>query len=249
MNSLLQDLRYALRLIGKSRGFAAATIATLALGIGANTAIFSVVRAVLLKPLPVSRAGATGRHLGEQPEVPWAPGPRATLRLAGAEPDLRRHRVLEDAGSRLTGRGDPERVLGAPCRRNSFRCSTSDRRSDGRSRDSRTPPDREVVLSHAFWQRLFHGGREAIGRKMRLDGEDYAVVGVMPRRSTSPKAPTSGRRCADATGARRPDQPYLPGRRTAPERGIARRGAADLHAIETALQKAFPERTPVTTST
>ena len=244
MTSLLQDLRYALRLIGKSRGFAAATIATLALGIGANTAVFSIVRGVLWKPLPFREPERLVGIWEKQPEVARAPG--AAGDIADWQAQSRSFDAIafsEDAWYGLSGRGDPERFLGARVSPEFFSLLGVGPQL-GRALSS--APDaagaREVILSHGFWQRQFQGGREAIGQKIRLEGEDYAVVGVMPRRFDFPEGAEFWTPLA-LTPPQRADRDnhtyQVVGRLKSGVSPAA--AAADLHAIEAALQKAFPE--------
>jgi putative ABC transport system permease protein len=185
MNTLWQDLRYGARMLVKKPGFALVAVATLSLGIGANTAIFSVIHAVLLKPLPYPDAE----------------------RLAWVWLDNRRERIPEDitsypnfedwrsqnkvfegmAGVRdgrfnLTGVGEPEELRGASVSANFFalvgvgpargRGFTSEEEQEGR--------DAVVVLSHGLWQRRFGGDPALIGQTISLSGRAHSVVGVMP---------------------------------------------------------------------
>ena len=244
MTSLLQDVRYALRTLGKSRGFAAATIATLALGIGANTAVFSVVRGVLWRPLPFRDPNRLVGIWEKQPEVPWAPG--AAADIADWQTQNRTFDAIafsDYAWLNVSGRGDPERLLGARVSPEFFgllgvgpqlgRVLSNGRDGAGA---------REVVLGHAFWQRQFPGGREALGQTLRLEGEDYTVVGVMPHRFDLPEEsdfwiPLS---LTAAQRADRGNHNYQVLGRLKPGVSLAA-AEADLHAIETALQKAFPE--------
>jgi predicted permease len=177
-----REFRQALRRLRRSPGFAAGAIVTLALGIGANTAVFSVVNAVLLRPLPYANSEALV-VLNET---------RAGDEISVSYPDLEdwraRTRTLEGpagyvAGSfTLTGEGPAERVTGQfvtadlfallgvePAYGRVFEAS-----SDGRG------AAREVVLGYGLWQRDFGGDPGAIGRIVHLNGEPYEVLGVMP---------------------------------------------------------------------
>ena len=172
-----QDVRYAARVFAKQPGFAAATALTLALGIGATTAIFSVLYGILLKPLPYADPSA----LVHVSHTTRNHGPATYL-------TYREHqRVFEAIGAwdntevSITGEGDPERVpaitvsdetlplLGVrPIRGRLF---TSDDDKRGRPLT--------VVLTHAYWMRRFGGADDAIGRRLQIDGRPAEVIGVL----------------------------------------------------------------------
>ena len=245
MNSLLQDLRYALRLIGKSRGFAAATIATLALGIGANTAVFSIVRGVLWKPLPFREPERLVGIWEKQPEVARAPG--AAGDIADWQAQNRTFDAIafsEDAWFGLSGRGDPERFLGARVSPEFFsllgvgpqlgRALSSAR---GRRRSPRGGPEPRVLAAA--------NSRAGAKRSARSSGSRARTT----RWSASCRAASTSRKGRDfwTPLALTPPQRADRDNHTYQVVGRLRRGvspaaaAADLHAIETALQKAFPE--------
>jgi len=194
MNSLLQDLRFAIRMLAKNPGFTAVVVLTLALGIGANTAVFSLIHAALIRPLPFKEPQQLVALFGRFRDLP---GEQAPLRLA---PDLAgvrgnffvalRHqtnlfqqvaRVLEQ-DMNLTGSGRPERVrvasvstswfplLGVPPAHGRAFLSSEDQRGS----------HRVVIASYGFWQRRFAGNPDALGQTITLDRESYTVVGVMP---------------------------------------------------------------------
>lgn len=188
---LKQDTRYAIRALRRSPGFALTAIVTLALGIGANAAIFSVVNAVLLRPLPFPRPEALYKV--------WSSNPKDGMSRAGVSPvdldDFRAQRkVLEDIGGYwyaaggsgidLVGRGEPQR-LSAVFTTAGFYGALALRPELGRiPREDelvRGGRDRVVVLSHAFWQREFGGDRTVVGQSLTLGAEPYEVLGVLPR--------------------------------------------------------------------
>ena len=179
----MRDLRYGLRRILKSPGFSAVVVATLALGIGANTVIFSVVRTVLLRPLPYHEPDrlVTVEHF-----YPSLNNLEAPVSVPGFR-DYRQRRsfasfaVETGWNPSLTGMGEPERmqgeevagqffeVLGVPAALGRTLTPT----------EEKTDP-RVVVLSDGLWRRLFGGAQDVVGKKLVLDGESYSVVGVMP---------------------------------------------------------------------
>ena len=195
IGELRQDLRYAVRALRSAPGFAIVALLTLALGIGANTAIFSVVRGVLLRPLPFPNADELVRV--------WSTNRTANvLRSTVSEPDFLDWRAASQrfaslggywyaagsSGANLTGAGTPEHIEGAYV-------------TDGFFETLRTPAlvgrtitreetvignNRVMVVSHAFWQRRLGGDPSIVGTSLTLDGGPYTVVGVMPETFTYP---------------------------------------------------------------
>lgn len=187
---LRQDVGYALRTLRRSPGFALTAILTLALGIGANTAIFSVVNSVLLRPLPFPRPDGLYRV--------WSSNVKDGLPHGGVSPvdldDWRaQRRVIEDVGGfwyaaggsgiDLLGRGEPQR-LSAVFTTAGFYGALGVQAEVGRTpREDelvRGGNDRVVMLTHAFWQREFGGDRGVVGRMLTLGNEGYEVLGVLP---------------------------------------------------------------------
>ena len=191
LDGLSQDVRYALRTLGKNPAFTVVAILTLALGIGANAAIFSVVNGVLLKPLPFPHPEQLLRvWQDESSNGAMIPGPVSAVNLD----DWRaRRRGLADiagyfyregqSGTDLTGIGEPQR-LDATFVSPGFWTTLDVKPQLGRvPRDDemvRGSNDRLVVLSYAFWQRQFGGASSVIGQRLTLGGSSYEVVGVMP---------------------------------------------------------------------
>jgi predicted permease len=184
MGGLLKDLRYALRQLTKNSVFTAVVVTTLALGIGANTAIFSVVHTVLLAPLPYRDVDRLMTIWGRNPSR----GAQQFPVSAGDFTDWKqKNDVFEDIASSydnevtLTGSGDPKLVLGYAISPNYFRVL------DVAPQVGRTFTDEEAgsganvtVLSDKMWRTTFHGDPQIIGRSITLDSKLYTVVGVMP---------------------------------------------------------------------
>jgi putative ABC transport system permease protein len=186
MSHLLQDIKFGLRLLWKQKGFALTTILTLAACIGANATIFSVVNAVLLRPLPFPEAD---RMVTVNNSYPGA----GVERASNGVPDyFDRKRDIDafeeiamyrDRGMTIGQEGRPERVTGFDLTPSLFRVLKAQpflgrllNESDGVEGQ-----DRQVVISYALWQRMFGGRDDAIGKELRVQGRPYTVVGVLPR--------------------------------------------------------------------
>jgi predicted permease len=199
MDELKQDIRFALRTLAKNRAFTAIAVLTLALGIGANSAIFSVVNGVLLKPLPFPQPEQLLRAY--QVEVVDGAPKRGVISPVNLDDWRARRNVIADlagylyregmSGTDLTGLGEPQR-LSVAFVSPGFWNTLGVRPLLGRvPRDEemvRGSNDRLVVLGHAFWQRQFGGEASAIGRRVTLGGDSYEIVGVMPPAFRFPSA-------------------------------------------------------------
>ena len=182
---MLTDLRYALRTLRKSPGFTFVAMLTLALGIGANAAIFSVVNSVLLRPLPYREAErlVTVDHL-----YPSLKGLEAGASAPGFA-DIRDRAksfsgVAVETGwqPNLTGQGEPERLTGARASGQYF-STLGVRPALGRafsSDDDQLGREHVVVLSDGMWRRRFGADPAIVGRTLTLDGEPHEITGVMP---------------------------------------------------------------------
>lgn len=180
LETLLQDLRYGLRQLRRNPGFTAVAIITLALGIGATTAIFSVVNAVLLQPLPYKNPGrlVTILHYGSGPVAPanfldWRSQNHVFQRMGAAQywtPNLASTDRPEQIWA-LHITSDVLPLLGVqPLLGRMFL-----------PEEDQPGHEHEAILSYQLWQRSFGGDRGIIGHSIRLDGEEYSIVGVMPR--------------------------------------------------------------------
>jgi putative ABC transport system permease protein len=185
MDSLLQDIRYSFRRLAKSPGFTLVVVLTLALGIGANTAIFSAVNAVLLRPLGYAEPGrlVTIEHLypslGAMKAPVSAPGFRDYQALGRSFESMA---VETGWAVNLTGQGEPVRVPGARVT-GRFYSTLGVPAQLGRGLlpgEDSAGREHVVVLSHGLWQRLLGSDRGVVGRSLSLNGESYQVVGVMP---------------------------------------------------------------------
>jgi predicted permease len=185
MADLFRDMRYALRVLLKSPGFAVVAVLTLALGIGANTAIFSVVNAVLLRPLPYPEANRLV-YLGEWSEqIPEMSISMANFNDWRAENTVFESMVAYQSDNVvLTGRGEPERLR---LRRITagFFPTLRVRPILGREltqEDDKVGAARVVLLGEGFWERRFGRDPNIVGQQVTLDAESFTVIGVLPSR-------------------------------------------------------------------
>ncbi len=182
----MNDLRYAFRQLSQNPGFAAVAILTLALGIGACVAIFSVVNGVLLRPLdypePDRIVILRETNLPQFPE--FSVSPPNFLDWQKQTKSYQYLAAYNGAQINLTGKGEPQRLIGVKATGHYFdvygvkpvlgRFFTPEEDAPGKNQ--------VVVLSHPFWQRVFGGDRAAVGQSVQVDGDTYTVVGIAPPR-------------------------------------------------------------------
>ena len=185
VESLVQDLRYAMRMLVKSRGFAGVAVITLALGIGANTAMFSIVNAWLLRPLPLKKPQelvSVWRTRSQAPHQPaffdlyhdyavYAAQNRTFEALAA---------TFEQSYALTGAEGEPEQIHGAVATWNLFQ-TVGATPAVGRAfqaEDARGEP--ACVISHALWTARFHAATDIVGRAIHLNRKPYRIAGVLP---------------------------------------------------------------------
>ncbi len=182
---LLRDTRFALRMLKKSPGFTAAAVITLALGIGANTALFTLVRGILLRPLPVRAASRL--------VVIWDTNTAAGLSRTGPSGrdylDWREQKsasfedlfLFEHGTGTVTGAGDPEQVAGLRVSTN-FGDFFGVTPVMGRTflREEENGRRTLMILSYRYWKRKYQGDPGVCGRAITLNGEAYTIIGVLP---------------------------------------------------------------------
>lgn len=186
MDRLLQDLRFAVRLLWKDRSFAITTVATLALCLAANIAIFAIVDGVLLKPLPFDEPDRLVRIYNKYPGAGVAIAANGVPDYFDRKRDtsaLEEIAMFRQAGVTISGRGlgEAERVQAMTVTPSFFRVLKVQPIRGQAFTDAQGELGQEkvIVLSYGFWQRLFGGRDDAIGQDLRLGGEPYRVVGVM----------------------------------------------------------------------
>jgi predicted permease len=196
LETLTQDVRYGLRMLRKNPGFSAVAVLTLALGIGASTAVFSVVNAILLKPLPYTNSdrivmpelvSPPGVNLGSE-YFPW--GQIQFRMLTRDAHPFQAVGAFQSDSFNLTGSGDPSFLDG-------FRASAEFFPALGISpalgrtftaEEDQPGHEYEVILSDRLWRERFGADRDILGRSVRLNGYTYTVVGVMPAGFVFPRA-------------------------------------------------------------
>lgn len=183
IDDLWQDLRYGFRMLGKNPGFTSIAVLTLALGIGANTAIFSIINAVLLRPLPYPEGDRlvwlNERH--DQIPARWISYPNF-LDWRERNQSFEALALIRGRQMTLTGGGEAQVVNARMVTADYFRVMRV-RPMLGRDFDSgeaRFGAPRVVVLSHAYWQSQFGSDPDIVGKAITLDNESFTVIGVMP---------------------------------------------------------------------
>jgi putative ABC transport system permease protein len=239
MNSLLKDIKYGARALWKRPGFTLVAVLTLALGVGANTAIFSVVNGVLLRPLPY-------------PEPERLVTARQNISLANLEEIKEQQRSFRVVGGAVlqpldfTGGGEPVQVEGALVTHEYFEVLGA-RARVGRvlnHEDDRFGAERTVVLSYGFWQRHLGGQELARGTTIPLSGETYTVVGVLPPTFTPPHGSPdvwASLRVANPLAARARGVHFLRTYWRLNEGVTAEQAQADLDLIAARLAEAYPD--------
>jgi putative ABC transport system permease protein len=196
LETLGQDIRYALRMLRKNPGFTAVAVLTLALGIGANTAIFSVVYAVLLKPLPYERPGELYDLAQYPPREKNVTTGWSYLNLEYLRQQTHSFSGLAGANAHqltLTGRGEPA-TLNASVVTGDFFATFAEIPLAGRTLnddDAKLGAPPVVVLSENLWRRVFHSDPAIIGQSINLDKKAFTVVGIVPSRFRFPQVTQS----------------------------------------------------------
>src|SRR4051812_21480417 len=179
METFLHDLRYGARTLARNPGFACVAVLTLALGVGANAAIFSVVNAVLLRPLPWSQPDQAVMIWSR-----WTAFDKTWVSVGEVNDYRRESRTLQDVAAwgegqvNLTGDGEPERVAAASVTANLFPVLGATPvlgRTFTAAEDVPNGP-KVVMLGYGLWQRRYAGDASIVGRTIQIDGAPYEVV-------------------------------------------------------------------------
>ncbi len=190
LEELWQDLRYGARMLIRKPGFTFVAVLTLGLGIGANTAIFSVVNAVLLKPLPYPEPGQLAQLRLEGPGKPdTVIGSTAFVGVKAQSQSLARIAAYSGGDMTLTGAGSAEGVVAGAVTADFFPLLgilPELGRNFTREEDTPNGP-KAVILGHGLWQSRFGGDPNALGRTITLNEQSYTVVGILPARFQYPE--------------------------------------------------------------
>ena len=187
MDSIVNDVRFTLRMFRKKPGFTLVAVLTLALGIGANTAIFSVVNATLLRPLPFAEPervvmvwGYLARIAQTADRLPSSSGNFVSLR--DQNHSLEKLAAFRSWGWQLTGGGEPELLRGARVSSDFFQAVGASPTLGRTFTNEEDQPNRApvAIISHSLWRRHFAADPQVIGKTMTLTGQTVMVVGVMP---------------------------------------------------------------------
>jgi putative ABC transport system permease protein len=247
MQGLLKDLRYGLRTLLKEPTFALIAVVTLALGIGANTAIFSVIDAVLLRPLPYAESDRLvlvnerspqmdGMSISWPNYVDWRAQNQVFEKIA----------VFNRGNYNLTGNGEPERILTAQTTADLFatlRVNAALGRvyTEEEDKPGATPV---VVLSHGLWQRRFGGDPSVVNRTIQLNDRAYTVIGVMPQGFQFPSRvemwTPAGPLSAQPNWQQRGNHPGLYGVARLKPGVTIEQARADMDNIAAGLEKLYP---------
>src|SRR5947207_3034038 len=185
MNDLWQDLRYGLRVLRQNPGFTLIAVVTLALGIGANTAIFSLVNSILLRPLPYREPAQLVRLIQASPNLGLA-----TLSISQADfaayheqnSSFETLAMFNSGGVNLTGQGEPERLSVANVSADYFKVFGVNPALGRTLREGEDAPGKNgvCVISYGLWQRRFGGDPQVVGYTLVLNNAASEIIGVMP---------------------------------------------------------------------
>jgi putative ABC transport system permease protein len=250
MTPLIQNLKFGIRLLRKSPGFACVAIFVMALGIGANTAIFSVVHAVLLEPLPFPDADRLVQVWHVPPQTSFPGMTRFAVSAANFLDWQKQNNVFEQmavyggAGYDITGAGKPESVVASTVSSNFFSV-LGVQPLHGRvflPEEDRPGRNHEVILSNKLWQARYASDPNVVGKSINLDGDPYVVVGVMGPKMVMPNfaqlwTPLG---LSDKEAAVRGEHHFLSIGRLKPGATLAQ-AQAEMNTISQRLEKAYPE--------
>ncbi len=255
MRTLIADLRYSLRVLFRVPSFTLAVIAVLALGIGANTAIFSIVNAVLLRPLPFNEPERLVGLFHEPPQSSFPGVHQFAVSPANFYDWQRDARLFENMAMyspfrqfTLTTDANPKSISAGAVGAEFFQVIGT-QPAMGRvflPEEDAPGKGQVVILSDGFWKRQFAGAQDVIGRTLRLSGEPYTIVGVMPASFTLPAWMVTGRdiwvplALSDADRALRDNHNLRVVARLKPGVTVAQ-AQSEMDAISKRLEQAYPK--------
>jgi putative ABC transport system permease protein len=250
MTALIRNMRFGIRLLRKSPGFACVAIFVMALGIGANTAIFSVVHAVLLEPLPFPEADRLVQVWHVPPQTSFPGMTRFTVSAANFLDWQKQNNVFDQmalyggAGHDITGAGKPQPVVSGAVSSNFFSV-LGVAPLYGRvflPEEDRPGRNHEVVLSYKLWQARYASDPNVVGKSIDLDGDPYVIVGVMGPKMAVPSfaALWTPLGLTDTDASVRNEHHFFSIARLKPGVTLAQAQTA-MNTISQRLEKAYPE--------
>jgi putative ABC transport system permease protein len=249
MGRLLQDVRYGFRMLLKSPGFTTLAVVALALGIGANTAVFSVAIAFLRKPVSFPQSNRIVLPLalppGADPTLGWSSiSPADYLDWKAGTRSFEQFAGWRWYGANLTGKGDPENIEGALVTSNFFE-TLGEMPAMGRPfspLEEQPGHDHEAILSHGLWQRRFGADPNVVGKTAEINGATYDIVGVMGKDFNFPTGVEIWRPMALKPEERtlRSERYIMPFGRLKPG-ATAGQAAAEIRTVQAELQRRFPQ--------
>ncbi|MEW6127978.1 MAG: ABC transporter permease [Acidobacteriota bacterium] len=253
MEILFKDIRYSLRSLLQNRSFTIAAIITLALGIGANTAIFSVINAVMLRPLPYAepeRLVVLGESIPDEKTIDYEISYPNLLELQSQNQSFEQVAAFGFNESVLKGKDEPATVSTMLVSANFFSvlAATVEQGRSFIESEDRPGGEAVVVISHHFWQQRFGGDPDFIGKTINLDDELYTVIGIMP---ADFKLPDERIEVWMAVG-RLADEPFMKNRAVHFLSAIARlkpditleQARADIETLATRIQQQYASEDP-----
>lgn len=248
LETLWQDIRYGARQLRRNPGFAAVAVLTLALGIGANTAIFSVVDAVRLRPLPYPGSGQLVWLCERGPD--WSGGSISYPNFTDwrdQQSVFEKFGVYSGGNFTLTGTGEPVRLAGAMMSADVFAALQTQPEIGRVFREDEDKPGAGpvVLISHGLWKNRFGGDAGIVNRTINLDGKAYTILGIMPAGFEFPDkvdlwVPV-GPFFADSNSQKRDNHPGLFGLARLKPGVTLEKARADLGVIAVRLEQQYPE--------
>ena len=190
---MINDIRYALRMLVKNPGFTFVALLTLALGIGANTAIFSLVESILLRPLPYREPEQLVRLVQSSPELGlpvWGVSQAGFAAYRDQNRSFEALAIYTSGGTNLTGAGEPERLSVSNVTADFFKVLGVNPVAGRTFQEGEDAPGKNsvCVISYGLWQRRFAADPSAIGQKLTLNNAPVEIVGIMPSTFKYPRA-------------------------------------------------------------
>jgi putative ABC transport system permease protein len=248
MNTLLRDLRYGARMLVKSPGFTAVAVIALALGIGANSAIFSTVNAVLLRPLPYAdpdRLVEIWEHRPIQNRERTVVSPAEFIAWREQAQSFEQIAAINYVLHNLIGNGEPEQIQSVQVSASFFPMLGVKPVAGRAFLEEEDQPDhnRVAIISYGLWQRRFGGDTDLVNQQINLDGNKFTVVGIMPREYQFPQMVDLWEPIAFPPDARNNSGHHFLEIFARVKPGVSiKQAQAEMTAIASSIEQAYPDR-------